>query len=79
VACAALLPAAFGQFTARTFQAGGPGVQPEKPPRYVIEVMRDPSDRDLATRRPRYIYRITAMGFGPRADIQAVVQMLYRI
>jgi type IV pilus assembly protein PilX len=70
---------AFGQFTARTFQAGGPGVQPEKPPRYVIEVMRDPGDRDVATTQPRYIYRVTAMGFGPRADIQAVVQMLYRI
>jgi type IV pilus assembly protein PilX len=71
--------AAFGQFTARTFQAGGPGVQPEKPPRYVIEVMRDPGDRDVTTIHPHYIYRVTAMGFGPRADIQAVVQMLYRI
>jgi Tfp pilus assembly protein PilX len=25
------------------------------------------------------LYRVTAMGFGPRADIQAVLQMLYRI
>ncbi|NML87021.1 MAG: pilus assembly protein, partial [Polaromonas sp.] len=26
----------------------------------------------------KYVYRVTAMGFGPRVDIQAVLQMIYR-
>lgn len=71
--------AAFGQFTGRAFAAGGAGVNPAAKPRYVIEPIRDPGDRDLGSTSPKYIYRVTAMGFGPRADIQAVLQMLYRI
>jgi type IV pilus assembly protein PilX len=70
---------AFGAFTGRGFEAGGPGVQPALKPRYVIEPIRDPNDRDLASTEPKYVYRVTAMGFGPRADIQAVIQMIYRI
>jgi type IV pilus assembly protein PilX len=69
----------FGTFTGRSFEAGGPGVQPALAPRYVIEPIRDPNDRDLANTEPKYVYRVTAMGFGPRADIQAVIQMIYRI
>ncbi|MFM9881292.1 MAG: PilX N-terminal domain-containing pilus assembly protein [Burkholderiaceae bacterium] len=69
---------AFGTFTGRTFAAGGPGVQPARAPRYVIEPIRDPNDRDLGNPNPAYVYRVTAMGFGTRADIQAVVQMIYR-
>jgi type IV pilus assembly protein PilX len=68
-----------GRFTERVFQAGGAGLQPAKAPRYVIELIRDPADRDLSRQQPNYLYRVTAMGFGPRADIQAVVQMVYRI
>lgn len=71
--------AEFGQFTSRSFSAGGPGVKPAAKPRYVIEPIRDPGDRDLGSASPKYIYRVTSMGFGPREDIQAVVQMLYRI
>jgi type IV pilus assembly protein PilX len=70
---------AFGTYTARSFQAGGAGVQPAKAPRYVVEAIRDPNDRDLSSTDPKFIYRVTAMGFGPRADIQAVLQMYYRI
>ncbi len=70
--------AQFGAFTDRTFQAGGAGIQPARAPRYVIEAIRDPNDRDLSSTQPKYIYRITAMGFGPRVDIQAVLQILYR-
>lgn len=66
----------YGTFTGRPFAAGTPGVQPAKPPRYVIELVPDPVG-DMSN--PTYLYRVTTMGFGPRADIQAVLQMLYRI
>jgi type IV pilus assembly protein PilX len=66
----------FGAFTNRTFAAGGVGIQPAREPRYVIEIVPDPvGDKS----DPSYLYRVTAMGFGPRTDIQAVLQMLYRI
>ncbi len=67
----------FGDFTARTLPSGS-GVQSSRLPRYVIEPIRDPSDRDLTNPTPAYIYRVTAMGWGPRVDTQAVVQMIYR-
>lgn len=67
---------AFGTFTGRTFAAGGAGVQPARAPRYIIELVPDP----LGTPSdPTYMYRVTAIGFGPRIEVQAVVQMLYRI
>ncbi|MFM9923999.1 PilX N-terminal domain-containing pilus assembly protein [Variovorax sp. H27-G14] len=70
--------AAFGDFTGRAFPAGDTGIQPFKAPRYVIEPIEDPSNRDISGSTTKYIYRVTAMGFGPRADIQGVVQILYR-
>lgn len=70
---------AYGTFTNRTFPAGGAGVQPAQAPRYIIELMQDKSDLNAgANANPKYVYRVTAVGFGPRTDIQAVVQMLYR-
>jgi type IV pilus assembly protein PilX len=66
---------ALGAFTGKTFAAGGIGIQPAKVPRYIIELVPDPMG-DAAN--PTYLYRVTAMGFGPRADIQALVQMVYR-
>ena len=66
----------FGMFTGRIFTAGGVGIQPAKVPRYVIEVVPDPNG-DKSD--PTFIYRVTTMGFGPRTDIQAVLQMIYRI
>jgi type IV pilus assembly protein PilX len=68
----------FGTFTKRVFAAGGIGIQPEKKPRYVIELLPDPSGDKTANSPPAYIYRVTAMGFGPRADTQVVLQMFYR-
>lgn len=68
----------FGQFTGRTFAFGTAGAQPSMKPRYVIEPIRDPGDRDMGNANPKLIYRVTAMGFGPRPEIQSVVQMLYR-
>lgn len=65
----------FGAFTGRSFAAGGVGIQPAQEPRYMIELVRDPT---APLTKMTYIYRVTAMGFGPRADIQAVLQMIYR-
>lgn len=69
---------AYGDFTGRSFPTGDTGIQPAKAPRYVIEPIEDPSNRDVSGGSTRYIYRVTAMGFGPRADIQGVVQIIYR-
>lgn len=69
----------FGTFTGRDFPSGSKGIQPALPPRYVIEQIPDP--RTSRTEKPddrRYVYRVTAMGFGPNAETQAVVQMIYR-
>lgn len=70
---------AFGTFTDRTFPSGAKGIQPAKSPRYVIEAIPDP--RSSRTRGPttaEYVYRVTAMGFGPNENTQAVLQMIYR-
>lgn len=69
---------AFGDFTGRTFPSGKLGIQPAKAPRYIIEPIEDPANRDVSGSTTNYIYRVTAMGFGPRADIQGVVQIIYR-
>jgi type IV pilus assembly protein PilX len=70
----------FGAFTGRSFNAGDTGIQPAQAPRYVIEILDDPDvGGNLAIGKgKRYIYRVTAIGFGPRADIHAVTQMVYR-
>ena len=72
--------AQFGTFTGRTFPSGAKGIQPARAPRYVIEPILDP--QFSRTARPgsgsRYVYRVTAMGFGPNVETQAVVQMIYR-
>ena len=67
----------FGTFTDRNFPSGSKGIQPVRRPRYVIEPIPDPSEANI-TAQPRYVYRVTAMGFGPNAETQAVVQMIYR-
>lgn len=71
----------FGTYTQRAFDAGAgtsnSGLKPFQKPRYVIEPIMDPGNRDLSSPN-RYVYRVTAMGFGPRLDIQAVSQIIYR-
>ena len=64
-----------GQYTGRSFSFGSSGIQPSKPPRYVIEPIEDP---ESPTKSKTYVYRVTAMGFGPRAETQAVIQMIFR-
>jgi len=69
----------FGSFTGRDFPSGSKGVQPVRPPRYMIEPIPDPrTARTRSIPQTSYVYRVTAMGFGPNAETQAVVQMIYR-
>lgn len=71
---------------------GGKGVQPALPPRYVIENVSELSSvrsgmvtgqynsamPEGGTATGEQLYRITAMGFGPRSTTQTVLQTLYR-
>ncbi len=69
----------FGEYTSRTFQAGSSGIQPAHPPRYIIELLDDPNiERTRAVDNRKYIYRITAIGFGPNERTQVVLQSIYR-
>lgn len=67
----------FGQFTDRTLDYGTTGVRPSLKPRYIIEVIPDLSPGGSAGAQ-KVLYRVTAMGFGPRDDTQAVLQMILR-
>ena len=66
----------FGKFTGREFPVGTAGIQPSKKPRYIIELLvkgtKTVSEDDMP------YFRITAMGFGPRPDIQVILQIVYR-
>ena len=67
----------FGDFTGRTLSTGTSGIRPEISPRYIIEVIPDPTPGSNASIKPT-LYRVTAMGFGPRKSTQAVAQMIFR-
>lgn len=69
---------AFGTFTDANFETGEIGIQPAQAPRYIIEPVTVRTG-DASSPESEVVYRVTAMGFGPRTDIQAIVQMLYRI
>lgn len=67
----------------------GSGIQPAFAPRYIVEWLPDKNVGKavgLETSRGKAagsiaaqrLYRVTAMGFGPRPDIQTVLQMVYR-
>lgn len=66
---------AFGQFTGRNFSTGSTGLRSEIAPRYIIELIPDPVSSNT---QPRVLYRVTAMGFGPKKETQAVIQMVFR-
>ena len=69
----------FGEFTHRAFDASATGVRPSKKPRYMIEILDDPEAfGDISMGKKKYVYRVTSMGFGPRDDIQTVMQMVFR-
>ena len=70
----------FGAFTGRTFDAGGTGIRPARKPRYVIEVLPDAqlfADKAIGAQK-KVVYRVTSLGYGPREEVQAVVQMIFR-
>lgn len=68
---------AFGTFTGRIFQKGD-GVRPELAPRYIIELIEDGFVGGSASGPTKKMYRITAIGFGPRRDVQVVMQTAFR-
>ena len=71
--------AGWGDFTNRGSYPTGGGLKSYQAPRYVIEAIKDPTEvQTKGIVESRYVYRVTAMGFGPRQDIQAVMQMIYR-
>lgn len=71
--------AKFGEFTGRTFSTGNTGIRSEIDPRYIIEVLPDLSPgKGLDDDSLRVVFRVTAMGFGPRKETQAVAQMIFR-
>ena len=67
----------FGDFTGRTLSTGTSGIRPEILPHYIIEVIPDPTPGGNASSKPT-LYRVTAMGFGPRKSTQSVIQMIFR-
>jgi type IV pilus assembly protein PilX len=68
---------AFGENTGRTYAAGTNGLQPALVPRYLIEVIEDPAPGGNAGAK-RHLYRVTAVGFGPRKETQVMLQMFFR-
>jgi len=68
---------AFGTFTGKTFGAGTAGIQPERPPRYIVEVVPDQQPGQDASKTPK-MFRVTAIGFGPRKEVQVVMQIGFR-
>lgn len=70
----------YGDFTSRAFDAGSLGVKPSRRPRYMIEVLPDTESfgNKGSKAKKKVVYRVTAMGFGPRDDVQALVQMVMR-
>jgi type IV pilus assembly protein PilX len=72
--------AAYGEFTGASYAAGS-GVQPARKPRYIIEELPysgtgGPATIGAQTKASR-MFRVTAMGFGPKIETQTVLQMEY--
>lgn len=68
-----------GEKTTRTILYGN-GIQPALRPRYIVEYLTvyPTGANKSAKAKAAPVYRITTMGFGPRSDIQTVLQMVYR-
>jgi type IV pilus assembly protein PilX len=70
---------AYGTYTGRAFDAGSSGVKPARLPRYLIEWVPDTTPLLNASSGSKPImYRVTAMGFGPRDDVQVVLQIAFK-
>ncbi|WP_262389549.1 pilus assembly PilX family protein [Cupriavidus campinensis] len=68
----------YGTFTGRSFPTGS-GLTPGRKPRYLIEIMTDRGINQSASNQDevKFMYQITAVGFGPNDTTRAVVQSLY--
>jgi type IV pilus assembly protein PilX len=68
-----------GEFTDRKVKFSK-GIQPALEPRYIVEIVPDSTvGTELGLKaKKKTLHRITAMGFGPRDDIQTVLQTVYR-
>jgi type IV pilus assembly protein PilX len=68
----------YGYFTGQTFDIGN-GPLPNRPPRYIIELMAyNRAGEAAGPEEMTYLYRVTAIGFGTRAATQVVLQTFYR-
>jgi len=65
----------FGRFTGQTMPTGN-GPLPGRLPRYIIELLKDNTPGQVA--QARYLYRITAIGFGADSSTQVMLQSVYR-
>lgn len=71
----------FGTFTGREYDAGTAGIKPELAPRYIIELIEDDekgSNAGAQSTLQKKMYRITSIGFGPRKEVQVVMQIAFR-
>ena len=67
-----------GHFTGRVAPTGG-GWATASPPRYLIEVLAIPDkDKDKTDVEASRVYRITALGYGSKNNVQALLQTYYR-
>lgn len=69
----------YGTFTGRSFPTGS-GLTPARKPRYLIELLPDNISGGSASgnNTKRYMFRITAIGFGPNDTTRAMVQSIFR-
>jgi type IV pilus assembly protein PilX len=69
-----------GQQTGRKLASTGNGIQPALEPRYIVEVIPDSTVGTVrgVKEKKKILHRVTAMGFGPRKDIQTVLQSVFR-
>jgi type IV pilus assembly protein PilX len=67
----------FGRFTGQSMVIGK-GSFPAKLPRYIIEAVQDLEAGRKADEQTKYLFRITAVGFGANENTQVVLQSFYR-
>lgn len=67
----------YGRFTGQTMVTEK-GSFPAKLPRYIIEAVQDTEAGGKADDQTKYIFRITAVGFGPNSNAKVVLQSFYR-
>jgi len=67
----------YGRFTGQSMVTGK-GAFPAKLPRYIIEAVQDVEGGQKADEQTKYLFRITAIGFGPNPETRVVLQSFYR-